>query len=79
MVSGTRLGGWIPPRDLPLWRTTVASGAPGTPLLAQKGRGSRQLEHFPDPLPLPPELPERLVDWEKGRRWLRLLFCLLAA
>ena len=78
MVSGTRLGGRIPPRDLPLWRTTVASGAPGTPVLAQKGCGS-QLERFPDPLPLPPELPERPVDWEKGRRWLRFLFCLLAA
>ena len=78
MVSGIRLGGWIPPRDLPLWRTTVASGAPGTPLFTQKGRRS-QLEHFPDPLPLPPELPERPVDWEKGRRWLLLLFCPLAA
>ena len=78
MVSGIRLGGRIPPRDLPLWRTTVASGAPGTPLLAQKGPQS-QLEHFPDPLPLPPELPERPVEREKGRRWLRLLFGLLAA
>ena len=78
MVSGAHLGGRIPPRDLPLWRTTVASGAPDTPLLAQKGRGS-QFERFPDPLPLPPELPEWPVDWEKGRRWLRFLFCLLAA
>ena len=48
------------------------------PLLAQKGRQS-QLERFPDPLPLPPELPERPVDREKGRRWLWLLFGLLAA
>ena len=47
------------------------------PLLAQKGRQS-QLERFPDPLPLPPELPEQPVDWEKGRRWLRFLFGLLA-
>ena len=78
MVSGTRLGGRTPPRDLPLWRTTVASGAPDTPLLAQKGRGSR-FELFPDRLPLPPELPERPVDQEKGRRWLRFLFCLFAA
>ena len=65
MVSSICLGGRIPPRDLPLWRTTVASGATGTPLLAQKGRQS-QLERFPDPLPLPPELPERPVDRGKG-------------
>ena len=41
----------MPPRDLPLWRTTVTSGATGTPLLAQKGRQS-QLERFPDPFAL---------------------------
>ena len=78
MVSGIRLGGRIPPRVLPLSRTTVASGATGTPLPTQKGRQS-QLERFPDPLPFPPELPEQPVDWEKGQRWLRLLFDLLAA
>ena len=78
MVPGTRLGGRTPLRDLSLWQTTVASGAPDTPLLAQKGHGS-QFERFPDPLPLPPELPERPVDRVKGRRWLRFLFCLFAA
>ena len=80
MVSGTRLGGRIPPRDLPL-QTTVTSGVPDTSLLAQKGRGS-QFERFPETLPLPPELPElpeRPVDREKGRRWLRFLLCLFRA
>ena len=52
MVSGTtRLGGQTSPRDLPLWRTTVANGAPGTPLLAQSGHG-RQLERFSGPFAL---------------------------
>ena len=37
MVSGLRLGGRILPRDLPLWRTTVASGATGTPYSPRRG------------------------------------------
>ena len=51
MVSGICLGGRIQPRDLPLWQTTVASGAPGTPLLAEKGRQS-QLGVFSGPFAL---------------------------
>ena len=37
MVPGIRLGGRIPPRDLPLWQTTVASGVPGNPPTRPEG------------------------------------------
>ena len=67
VVCSTRPGGRSPPRTLPLWQTTVASGVPDTPLLSDRGRG-RQLERFPEPFPLPPEYPERPVGRGKGRR-----------
>ena len=71
-VFGIRLVGRLLPRILLLLPAIASSAETGNPLPAMVNRVG-QVGRFPEPLRLPPELPERPVALEKGLLPLRSL------